>query len=88
MELLSVDPAPKSIRRYCLTVQYRVDRGAELFVTWGRIGLHAGGSRPSIPSANSNAGTKLFSRADGAMDTTKSPGRVPDAAQSSTTAAF
>src|ERR1700690_1796145 len=38
MELLSVEPARKRFRRYCLAVQYRVDGGAELIVTWGRSG--------------------------------------------------
>jgi len=41
MELRSVDPARNRQRRYALSIQYRVDGGAELVIAWGRIGQRA-----------------------------------------------
>jgi predicted DNA-binding WGR domain protein len=38
MELRSVDPELNRYRRYCLSVQFGLDGGGELIISWGRIG--------------------------------------------------
>jgi predicted DNA-binding WGR domain protein len=38
MELRSVDAGANRYRRYCLAVQYAIDGGGQLIVSWGRIG--------------------------------------------------
>jgi predicted DNA-binding WGR domain protein len=38
MELRSVEPELNRYRRYCLSVQFGLDGGGELIISWGRIG--------------------------------------------------